>query len=573
MFPSVIELVLTASYQPLAIGRSRLLEEIARQIIMGNLVGDDGRIAAAAKSKSEPSADTENSEVEELCKGVKVKYSINRQNESGTHVTEEGKAPTSSGQTDKLLLEEGTAMEFIPQISKLGVQTKTTIKIFSEGLRDIIRKTIQPILEHDNFEKKWTTTPVVISTMEVLILHEWDKLWDVAHAQCDETTSSDDEHRQAKVELRCFLGHIQRYESQLFQSREEIRKEQSVQFDTVWTLFSPGSEVVSLPFNGLPQIFTVRAHWPSGDFFVVSCWGYDWDGEDLVRYCYNFSLQKFSGKRNVQELPCYPVSFYNANGEDERALRHRLAQRGRKFREFCVGSMAKSRQFCCSNYTVYDSSATKWRASMGGDVNSANLKLEPGNETRSSSTTQKSNEPEKVTIIVDPVLYKKYAGGSCLHLGNMVPDTFKMCLCNLCELDGLRSKWRQQFKSDDHGVSSRSKDPTEKNQDTNTMDALYAQLPPRVLGFIVSQKVWAQIDVDSIEEEDRAKQGRQSWNSLAIPGNHKNNILKLVSNHLKIGDSRANARIRDLIPDKGEGLVILLHGKHFPTSDQSAPVL
>lgn len=552
---------------------SRVFKELVRQIIMDDLASGGGRITAAAKSKSEAETDTENREVEELCKGVKVKYSIDRENESGTYVTEQGKAPTSSGRTDKLLLKEGTAMEFIPQISKVGLQTKTTIKVFSEGLRDIIRKTIQPILEHENSEKMWTTTPVVISTKNIPILHEWDKLWDFAHSESDETSSADNEHRQAKAELRCLLGHIQRYESQFFQSREEARKEQSVQFDTVWTLFPPGSEVVSLPFNGLPQIFTVRLHRPSGDFFVVSCWGYDWDGEDLVRYCHNFSIQKFSGKKKVQELPCYPVSFYNANGEDENALRLRLAKRGRKFREFCVGSMAKSRQFCCTNYTMYDSSATKWRPSVGVDANNPNVKLEPGNETRSSSATQTSNELEKVTIIVDPLLYKKYAGGSCLHLGNMVPDTFKVCVCNLCELDGLRAKWRQQFKSDDHSVSSKSGDPTEKNQDTDIRDALYAQLPPRVLGFIVSQKVWAQIDVDSIEEEDRAKQGRQSWDSLAIPDDHKHNIRRLVSNHLKIGDSRANARIRDLIPDKGEGLVILLHGKQFSTSDHSAPVL
>lgn len=557
-----MELILTATYQPPQYDDS-LFAEIGK-ILVGTLAGSDALATAAAKLKYKPDADTENNEVEKLCRGVKVKYSINRQNESGTYVTEKGKAPTTSGQTDKLLLEEGTAMEFIPQINELGLQTKTNIKVFSDRLRHIIRTTIQPILEHENCEKMWTTSPVVISTKNVSIMHGWDKLWDFAHSEGDETSSFDDEHRQAKAELQCFLMHIQRYESQLFQSRDEARKEQSVSFDTMWTLFPPGSEVVSFPLNGLPQIFTVRSHRPSGEFFVVSCLGYDWDGEDLVRYCYNFSIQRFTGKRKVQELPCYPVSFYNADGEDEIALRHKLAKRGRKFREFCVDSMAKSRQFCCSNYTVYDSSATRWRASVGGDAENLNVKLLPGNETQSSSTAEMSSELEKLNIVVDPLLYKRYAGGSCLHLGNMVPDIFKVCVCNLCELDGLSAKWRQQFKSDDPGVSIKSRDSTENDQDSDAMDALYSQLPPRVLGFIVSHKVWAQINVDSIEEENRAEQGEKSWASLSIPDHHKTNIKKLVSNHLKIGDPRDEARIRDLIPDKGEGLIILLHGKIFP---------
>ncbi|KAG6363098.1 hypothetical protein INS49_008193 [Diaporthe citri] len=479
-----------------------------------------------AAATAEPN-DTERGELEELCEGVKVKYTINRQNESGNYVAEEGKAPTSSGQTEKLLPEKGTAMEFIPHISKEGLQKKTVIKVFSTRLRNIIRKTIKPLLEHENCEKIWTTTPAVTSTMDVLILHEWDKLSDVAHSEDDKSSRPADEHRQAKAELRCFLRHIQRYESELFQTREDIRKEQSVQSDTMWLLFPPGSEVVSFPFNGLPQIFTVRSHRPSGDHsrFVVSCWGYDWDGEDLVRYCHDFPIQGFSGKKKVQELPCYPVSFYNANGEDENALRHKLAERGRKFREFCVGSMAKSRQFRCSSFTEYDSSATKRHSSSGADAN--NVKLEPDSEAQSSSTTRLSNEIEKVNIIVDPLLYKKYAGGCCLHLGNMVPDTFKLCVCVLCELNGLRAKWRQQFTASDQVDSTKPKTSTEKDQDTDTIDSFYAQLPPRVLGFIVSHKIWAQIDVDSIEEEDR--------------------------------DSRDKARIRDLIPNKGEGLVILLH--------------
>jgi SpoVK/Ycf46/Vps4 family AAA+-type ATPase len=80
--------------------------------------------------------------------------------------------------------------------------------------------------------------------------------------------------------------------------------------------------------------------------------------------------------------------------------------------------------------------------------------------------------------------------------------------------------------------------------------------PPRVLGFAVSVKKFVQLLVKNIDTTAGAdkKKKEQPFDDLELATKTKKTLRKLVEEHSK------KSVIEDLIPGKGQGLVVLLHG-------------
>ncbi|RYP63750.1 hypothetical protein DL769_006877 [Monosporascus sp. CRB-8-3] len=108
----------------------------------------------------------------------------------------------------------------------------------------------------------------------------------------------------------------------------------------------------------------------------------------------------------------------------------------------------------------------------------------------------------------------------------------------------------------------------------------YLICPPRVLGYILQEKQWAQLQVSKLESL-AAEDDNSAWNSrlkLADDvnrdkkrkGKKDNNstkalLLDLVRSHTsttmrKGEEEKETLKVDDIIPDKGKGLVILLYG-------------
>jgi len=78
--------------------------------------------------------------------------------------------------------------------------------------------------------------------------------------------------------------------------------------------------------------------------------------------------------------------------------------------------------------------------------------------------------------------------------------------------------------------------------------------PPRVFGFIIREKKWAQMLVSQVQHI--SKEGREdAFKKLELDKNSKEHLKLLVTQHAK-----QDKNIDDLIPGKGSGLVVLLHG-------------
>jgi SpoVK/Ycf46/Vps4 family AAA+-type ATPase len=78
--------------------------------------------------------------------------------------------------------------------------------------------------------------------------------------------------------------------------------------------------------------------------------------------------------------------------------------------------------------------------------------------------------------------------------------------------------------------------------------------PPRVFGFAVRQKTWVQMLVDNVKEV-RQKDKEEAFKNLELDKKTKDLLKNLVTEH-----ARSDSAIDDLIPGKGNGLIVLLHG-------------
>ena len=95
-------------------------------------------------------------------------------------------------------------------------------------------------------------------------------------------------------------------------------------------------------------------------------------------------------------------------------------------------------------------------------------------------------------------------------------------------------------------------------------DEQYMLCPPRLLGYILRDKQWAQLHIAHLQDIPKEDQG-QSWDRVKLADGEetKEMILNLVNGH-RTADSKdddSGLEVDDIVAKKGKGLVILLYGE------------
>lgn len=146
---------------------------------------------------------------------------------------------------------------------------------------------------------------------------------------------------------------------------------------------------------------------------------------------------------------------------------------------------------------------------------------------------------------------QSFAENGSLQLSDLPPD----CTCSDCRTNqGLNTRCRTLF---DSKMAQDRRDWHEEQ---------YLLCPPRVLGCVLRDKQWAQLQVSLIKEippEDT----ENAWHSRLqlADKNTKGLLFDLVRSHIstttRSGSPKNQAlKVDDFVPDKGKGLVILLYG-------------
>lgn len=154
--------------------------------------------------------------------------------------------------------------------------------------------------------------------------------------------------------------------------------------------------------------------------------------------------------------------------------------------------------------------------------------------------------------MVDFESYFRY-GPTVPRVGPLVPNyEVAECDCQECrENQGLLAIYRKRFDE-------------EANQRDSWEEEQYMLCPPRVLGYVLREKQWAQLQVTSLQSIPKADPNN-SWSSrlkLADGEETKNMILDLVKGHGTAGPTpgKDDLEVDDIVAEKGKGLVILLYG-------------
>jgi hypothetical protein len=155
--------------------------------------------------------------------------------------------------------------------------------------------------------------------------------------------------------------------------------------------------------------------------------------------------------------------------------------------------------------------------------------------------------------MVDAEAYKELHSG-LQDMGNLKVILQVSCTCFCCVSPG-RKKWIEAFK-----------DPTKENEELpgNDEPNNWLLLPYRLLGYVIDDNHWAQFPVEDISVFVHKDQ--DSYEKVLFPENkkgQKKTLRNLVLSHLseKDGEKPEGYWVSDFIQGKGQGLVVLLHGK------------
>lgn len=70
----------------------------------------------------------------------------------------------------------------------------------------------------------------------------------------------------------------------------------------------------------MPQVFEVESFWSPGvksrhrrQYVFVWCW--DWNGGKMVKTYYWLSIERFLGTKDIDQLSCFPIQYYETGEE------------------------------------------------------------------------------------------------------------------------------------------------------------------------------------------------------------------------------------------------------------------
>ncbi|EQB46725.1 hypothetical protein CGLO_14201 [Colletotrichum gloeosporioides Cg-14] len=406
------------------------------------------------------------------------------------------------------------------------------------------------------------------------IIFGWEKLQMAANQD-----PRDEEDKQARDDLKTLLDVISSGSSgdanldKYFQFRDVYRQGNTIQFVDLWTVFPPGTLVYGTPFQGQDQVFLVQDNygaWPERSDrpqqflpWELDCWIYDWNGESFQRTAYTLLFDHFDGQKPLSSLPYRPFG----HGNSDESLKEMLIDRGKRFRTLCTAKKG-NQLFEYAGDAIFGKKGVSGLVQDDGEDNESRTgRMPPDLEmlmlprhlwSASKTDTHKVVKSSHINsrVMVDYSSYFQF--GPTTAPNGMLDRSRRTsnCSCTDCRTnDALAEKYRDRFD----GTEAQEKIIWESDQ--------YMLCPPRVLGYVLGQKHWAQLQVDLIQNIP-PDDPNSAWHSrLHLADENKKSLLHgLVRSHISSASPKDNSQrsgtleVDDIIPGKGKGLVILLDG-------------
>ncbi|KAJ6571786.1 P-loop containing nucleoside triphosphate hydrolase protein [Mycena capillaripes] len=367
---------------------------------------------------------------------------------------------------------------------------QTTVEVYSQHLRKTLAKVINTYPGIS-----FNTEHISLTLPAESLYHYLSELR--AEAETLQDGSVELEH------LNILLNFIETQFANTIEQVNNLRPQNLVSYDTLWTLFRPGT-IIHSKVRGydrafkLESYYTVRCGQHVGFYQVGSYM--DYDGENFGTRSERLKIPPFAGSTHIATLPFAPLEMRTRKDEIHAAL----MKRGKRFQTM--------RGQCHGEYTGV-------------------------------AIEQRSEDDKKYSIksrvMIDGTSYNRI----CADYSWEAPEDEEAAEALFWAEDSLSAEEFAAFKTK-LAVEKAARELT----DEETL------LATNVLrGFSFAEKMWFQMFIDNFSE---IEWNEASFDRLVLPEASKTLIRALVSSHLRVEDSKFD----DIIKGKGRGLVTVLHG-------------
>ena len=207
-------------------------------------------------------------------------------------------------------------------------------------------KLLKKLLRHYPYHT-FQGDPVEIASPYEAFIYNWNKLETAA-----KESQIDGKDEQARLDLGLLLDTLssgsgdQKLDKYL-KVRESSKEQKIVTFESLWTLFPPGTLVYGKVFLGHDQVFIVQDNirtWPRNTSesspWRIYCWTYDWNGKTFQRRGLDLSIKSFESSQPITSLPFYPLEYH----PEPEKLKKCLVDRGAIYKKLCTAKQG-SRMF------------------------------------------------------------------------------------------------------------------------------------------------------------------------------------------------------------------------------------
>jgi hypothetical protein len=226
-----------------------------------------------------------------------------------------------------------------------GTAISSEIEIEDDVLNNNI-KTMVSQTYPSGYYKTWPTVPWKIGFPFNMIVHSYDKLERFSAPDGkdkDKEKIENEDEKIGKEDVRRLLEYVKNTSelTEYFRVRKE--RPNTIAFRYLWTLFPPGIEVLARPFFNQWQLFrtdnepdTISEDLDSQPRpWAVKPWCFDWTGTDWVKSEFEFEIEPYEREKEISELPCFPLKYFEDAGKTAEELRSELLKVGEDFKAYC----------------------------------------------------------------------------------------------------------------------------------------------------------------------------------------------------------------------------------------------
>lgn len=426
--------------------------------------------------------------------------------------------------------------------------------------------------------------PQVPASMQLLEATATDQPQDETNSHVGDGGDMAEDSVELWRDLLCLIEFLDRWVLPAVKTFES-NAAQKARFQDLWYLFKPGDDILlnnahkragrSTEKYAVWRVFHVTGGRPllSSEVdknplflnsrakmspFSVKAYRIVFDGQKYGPVSKRFVIDPFTGQKDITSLDMYPLRF----ATNKNTILKDLEESGKNFIDLTSSSGRNShrhRNYVGTTFNVdhagdFCRPAGETIAQVGGQVIidfEEAYQDDPEWVPSSSLPTYLVTEPRECDDSQFLTCWKD------AERTEFISKTHRDVFADDLAVD---EELTEHFMANDKFLSAYKSIDEKPNLDSSYLsekDLLL--LPKQVCAFVLNRRAFALLNIDGLEPFVAQDGG---WGDLKLPKGHKNMVEAQTMSHFHDKTRKIQARQRDMIQGKGQGLIILLHG--FP---------